>query len=555
MSKKNKDTYSPFNKGMAKVLSTTLVVATVVTGVPMNMAVADDTVVVQDVTSAVDAVNNAGDNAALKIALEAAELGLDLGNYAEWEADDQTAVVQMVLAARGAGFTDKDAVQTEFDKAVATQKACKTVNLAATADTMKVALENPDLGLDLGVYTTWASADKVAVASIMLGDRPPSGFADKEAVAAAFVATRAGRVSVANFNSAADATSLQAALEDPNLDIDKSAYYALSSEKKTMVVTELLTARPLAGYPDMATIEGEIYIAISKIELGVAKDALVIGYADGDSDVHVTGNLNLTLFGLNDTKVTWESSDITTITPNGAVNRPSSATGNKQVTLTAKILDEATEVFLTKEFTLTVLHTEKSPAPLESDIVVKNNYSIMSDTVEVKGLQTGDVVTVYAADGTTLLAEGNVLPGSVSARLSIPQLGTTSGEVKVSVTRSGYEASELVTKYYVQEGAKAYTVTNPSMDRTAGVTATVRVVPTGNVELTGDKFVIFQLMNGTKPEAIVVKQSSDHNAETLTAEFNKPNNPAYSVRVFVVDAYGNDTDSVGSILANPVTIN
>ena len=69
--------------------------------------------------------------------------------------------------------------------------------------------------------------------------------------------------------------------------------------------------------------------------VAAAKAALVIGYASGDSASSVTQNLTLPATGIDNSTVSWDSSDAAVVTTGGAVNQP--VTGDANVTLTATI--------------------------------------------------------------------------------------------------------------------------------------------------------------------------------------------------------------------------
>ena len=86
----------------------------------------------------------------------------------------------------------------------------------------------------------------------------------------------------------------------------------------------------------------------------MAKNALMIGYAAGDSRTSVTQNVSLPTAGANGVSISWESSDIGKISTTGTVSRPDDA--NTAVTLTATLTkNEARD---TRRFTLTVIISE-----------------------------------------------------------------------------------------------------------------------------------------------------------------------------------------------------
>ena len=84
--------------------------------------------------------------------------------------------------------------------------------------------------------------------------------------------------------------------------------------------------------------------------VAAAKAALEIGYAEGDSAASVTQNVTLATSGIDNSAVTWASSDETVMNSGGEVTRP--LTGDADITLTATItVGSASD---TKAFPVTV---------------------------------------------------------------------------------------------------------------------------------------------------------------------------------------------------------
>ncbi|MBJ6360069.1 immunoglobulin-like domain-containing protein, partial [Paenibacillus sp. GCM10012307] len=225
---------------------------------------------------AVAAVNIAQTPAALQAALEDEDLSLTLGVYEDWLAADQLAVAAAVLDARqNDGYTDKAAVQAAFNTAVAGRTAVAAVNLASDAEESQTALEDVSLGLILGSYEDWTDSDKEAVANTVITTRPGGGYADKAAVQAAFNAAIAARAAVAAVNTAADATAMQAALDDAALGLTFGAYANWTAADKTAVAEAVLAAVPTTGFVNLAAVQ-------------VAFDAAVL-------DRTVVANVNIAL--------------------------------------------------------------------------------------------------------------------------------------------------------------------------------------------------------------------------------------------------------------------
>ncbi|OWR31720.1 hypothetical protein CDO73_04350 [Saccharibacillus sp. O23] len=78
--------------------------------------------------------------------------------------------------------------------------------------------------------------------------------------------------------------------------------------------------------------------------------------------------------------------------------------------------------------------------PSTDDVTIVNNVGTTSDTVEVRGIQAGDIVRVYAADGTTLLGQRT----SAGTDATVPvALGASAGNVRISIERSGAAEGNL----------------------------------------------------------------------------------------------------------------
>lgn len=90
-------------------------------------------------------------------------------------------------------------------------------------------------------------------------------------------------------------------------------------------------------------------------------------------------------------------------------------------------------------------------APAESDIAV-NNATGNNDTVEVGGLQAGDVVTIYAADGVAILGKETATGTSLAIPVTLLSGG---GEIQVSITRGSNESAKTQKAYEVEPGGVA----------------------------------------------------------------------------------------------------
>ncbi|WP_276355702.1 immunoglobulin-like domain-containing protein [Cohnella caldifontis] len=100
------------------------------------------------------------------------------------------------------------------------------------------------------------------------------------------------------------------------------------------------------------------------------RDALTIGYADGDSASAVTRRLLLPAAGGNGTSIAWASSRPDVIDDSGIVFRPAYDAANADVTLTAVIIKG--EVSQSKTFAVTVLKKENETLYRGTDIPLFN---------------------------------------------------------------------------------------------------------------------------------------------------------------------------------------
>lgn len=73
------------------------------------------------------------------------------------------------------------------------------------------------------------------------------------------------------------------------------------------------------------------------------------------------------------------------------------------------------------------------PAPAPANVVVNNNGATGSNVV-VSNVQPGDIVTIYAANGTTIIGRAQVQPGATSITIPV-SLIETGGSIQVTLTR------------------------------------------------------------------------------------------------------------------------
>jgi len=95
-----------------------------------------------------------------------------------------------------------------------------------------------------------------------------------------------------------------------------------------------------------------------------------------------------------------------------------------------------------------------------------------------------------------------------------------------------------------------------NLDRTAGIKATVSVIPTPNADQhEGKEVTLFQLMKGTTPINIIALEEEITGGETYSARFNVADyqNSLYAVKVFVFDRFDSNINAPEN-LAEPVEL-
>jgi len=122
-----------------------------------------------------------------------------------------------------------------------------------------------------------------------------------------------------------------------------------------------------------------------------------------------------------------------------------------------------------------VAYAAESVPPQKGNISVVNNV-VISDTVTVSGLTANDIVNVYdAKKNGNLLGTGSVVGNDTSVTISIPQLGTGSGKVYVSVTNSGRGESSRVEKDYMAEQTSTAPINIKVVNNLVGTADTITV--------------------------------------------------------------------------------
>ena len=174
-----------------------------------------------------------------------------------------------------------------------------------------------------------------------------------------------------------------------------------------------------AGATDVTkTFELTVLAQVASPEDAVlnASNALLIGYAEGDSESSVTTNVTLPTSGADGVEIRWSSTAEMVIATNGEVTRPGVGEPNAMVSLTAT-LSKAGATDVTKTFELTVLAQVASP----EDAVLNASNALLI------GYAEGDSESSVTTDVTlpTSGADGVEIRWSSTAEMVI----ATNGEV------------------------------------------------------------------------------------------------------------------------------
>lgn len=236
---------------------------------------------------------------------------------------------------------------------------------------------------------------------------------------------------------------------------------------------------------------GTVYISVtSENQLESSRTAVSYGSKAATAALEPTGITTVNNYGIADTvtaaglesgtvvKVYREASGGTAIGSAEVSNGKSEATvsitqlgtgeGTIYVTATGKGRTESGR-------TAVAYPAEAASDALEAGNITVVNNSGKSDTVKVTGLDPEDVIRVYKmASGGSRLASATVEEGSLYTVINISQLGTASGSIYVSVTRSGRSESARTEVEYEAEST-APKAANISIENNAGISDAITV--------------------------------------------------------------------------------
>lgn len=250
-----------------------------------------------ELAAAIDAVNNAADEATMKTALEnnAEILGLNItGDYAGL--NDKTAVATAML--QGQPYADKEAIISAFEQEVANQKASEEAAAELAEATQKVAAAETAIE-DLSTQGKIDAAQIAHDTAEALVTQLPDG-AEKDDLVARLSAVQTAINNaqtlvdaVAAVNGASDAAAMKAVLEANalTLGLDTTDYDELID--KLAVATAMLQGRPYANQVAIGEAFNTAVIAQKAAEVSInlsgmvtISDSLVISSSGTDKIIN-----------------------------------------------------------------------------------------------------------------------------------------------------------------------------------------------------------------------------------------------------------------------------
>ncbi|GLC87728.1 fibronectin type III domain-containing protein [Lysinibacillus piscis] len=170
----------------------------------------------------------------------------------------------------------------------------------------------------------------------------------------------------------------------------------------------------------------------------VAQAALIlgIGYATGDSATIVTQPLTLPTIGIEQTIISWSSSNVSIIQPDGMVIRPSYVQGDQPVTLTATIVKGSAVV--SKNFTIHVkaLSQTDMEAVTQAKEALEIGYTVGDSVAHVTNNlqlltngQVGTTISWLSSNPLVVQPNGNVIRPLINDSVVMLTATITKGNV------------------------------------------------------------------------------------------------------------------------------
>lgn len=178
--------------------------------------------------------------------------------------------------------------------------------------------------------------------------------------------------------------------------------------------------------------------------VAAAYNALVIGYATGDSNSSVTQNLTLPLTGTNGTIVNWATSNSSVIQNNGVVTRPSYP--NPDVTVTLNALIQKNAALSIKTFTVVVksLPITDAQAVAQDIEALQVQYANGDSANSV----TQNVGLAQAGSNNTVITWESSNPQRVSSAGTVTRSTYSEGDQTVRLTAQVQRGSVINTKTF-----------------------------------------------------------------------------------------------------------
>jgi hypothetical protein len=335
-------------------------------------------------------------------------------------------------------------------------------NNAATVDEMRTAMEG---AAPLFIFQSQAGYDsffsnvkndKDYVYQYMLDNRG-GGFVNQKNLQDVIGDGIEKRSPYMNLHETKDAASMLyfAYLLGPDFDfgIDLSGYMSFIIDENMLEADKIgakLSARiPVDGFVGPADLQAALDESIQEYvseSLVSDKANLLIGYAAGDSENHVTQNLTLPVTGNSGltTRIIW-TSNYSFINANGNVTRPTSSQGNTTVTLTATMVKSG--AVAVKTFTVLVKALEITGA--EAVIQDKSLLDIGYNGTDSASSVTQNVsLKTSGQNGTTITWSSNA-PQFIAADGTVMRPSFIQGDQTViltaTITKNGATATKLFT--------------------------------------------------------------------------------------------------------------
>lgn len=152
-------------------------------------------------------------------------------------------------------------------------------------------------------------------------------------------------------------------------------------------------------------------------------------------------------------------------------------------------------------------------------------------------------ITPTAPEGATVKVNGEVVVGESA----IVELQPGKNVITILVEETG----KIPVTYTLNVKRMVFSIDEASIDKEETVVARVTISPKGE---SMNAVVIFKLMDGTTPVAIVAIKDNITETKTYSGMFSSYVGQQYSVKVFVWDELTNDVTFIGEDLADPIIL-